>query len=196
MTLTFFLEILLMGIILSADSFSAAVAMGCRPFKKGDALKFALASGSAEALVTLVGYFTGANFLGRFNKVSNWIGFSLLVAVAIHLLLEGYEEYKNVDQVEQDCNKNKSDQLSFHSFTKVIVVSLATSLDALGVGVGLGIAHRPIIPFMFSIGIWAFISTILGLNLARHLSSKLGPIFTMISGFILILIAINIVCTT
>ena len=68
-------------------------------------------------------------------------------------------------------------------------MSFATSLDAFGVGIGLGIAEKPIIPYIFSIGIWAFISTIAGLYLAKKLSRKSGPIVTLVGSIILGLMA-------
>ena len=53
-------EVLIVGLILSADSFSAAVAMGLRPFSKKDAIKFAASSGIAEALFALIGAMAGS----------------------------------------------------------------------------------------------------------------------------------------
>ncbi len=67
----------------------------------------------------------------------------------------------------------------------MILVSFATSLDAFGVGLSLGIANKPIVPFVVSIALWAFVSTLVGLYLARQLSNKMGPIFTLIAAAIL-----------
>ena len=170
-------EIIIVGLILSADSFSAAVAMGLRPFNKKDAIKFAFCSGGAEALVTLVGAMAGLHLVSKIESFDNWIAFGLLMAVAINMAYEGiYDLTSKEDKVER---------LDFHSFTKVLIVSFATSLDALGVGIGFGIAHKPIIPYIISIGICAFISTIAGLYLARKLSKKFGPFVNLIGSVIL-----------
>ena len=64
-------------------------------------------------------------------------------------------------------------------------MSFATSLDAFGAGIGLGIAEKPIIPYIFSIVIWEFLSTIADLYLAKKLSNKSGPIFTLVGSIIL-----------
>ena len=174
-------EVIVAGLILSADSFSAAVAMGLRPFSKKDALKFALSSGGAEALVALFGAMAGAHVIGQFGIIGHWVAFSLLAFVAGHMAYEGIRDLISKEEREQ--------KLDFHSFTKVLIVSFATSLDAFGVGVGLGIAHKPILPFIISIGVWAFMSTMIGLHLAKKLSSKFGPLVNIFGSIVLGIIA-------
>jgi len=173
-----FVEVLILGLVLSADSFSAAVAMGARPFTRNDALKFAFSSGGAELLATLAGFWAGAHVISLIASVDHWIAFGLLALVAVHMAMEGIEGLRN-------RHEPKEEQVDFHSFGKVLLVSFATSLDAFGVGVSLGIANKPITPFLVSIGLWAFASTLVGLYLARQLSDKFGPIFTLIGAAVL-----------
>lgn len=178
-----YLEIIIVGLILSADSFSAAVAMGLRRFSKKDAFKFAFSSGGAEGLVTLVGSMAGLHLISKIESFDHIIAFILLMGVALHMAYEGF-----CDLISREV---KSEKLDFHSFTKVLIVSFATSLDAFGVGIGLGVAQKPITPYVISIGIWAFISTIAGLYLAKRLSKKSGPIVTLIGSIILGIMAIQ-----
>lgn len=173
-----FVEVFALGLVLSADSFSAAVAMGARPFKRSDAIKFALCSGGAELLATAAGYWAGHNVISLISSVDHWIAFGLLALVAIHMAMEGIEALRN-------RHKETEEMPDFHSFGKVLLVSFATSLDAFGVGVGLGVADKPVGPFLVSIGFWAFAATIVGLYLARKLSDKFGPIFTLIGAAVL-----------
>lgn len=181
--MNYFLEVFVIGLILSADSFSAAVAMGHRPFSKKDSLRFAFSSGGAEALVALIGALAGAQIIKRFEAIDHWIAFGLLAFVAAHMAYEGIR-----DLISKEM---KEEKLDFHSFTKVLIVSLATSLDAFGVGVGLGISDKPLTPFIVSIGFWAFISTIAGLHLAKRLSDKFGPIMSVVGAVVLGIIAIQ-----
>lgn len=176
-------EIFIVGLILSADSFSAAVAMGIRPFSEKDALKFAASSGAAEALFTLIGALAGSHIISKFAAIDHWIAFLLLGGVAAHMAYEGVTDLlsKNV----------KEENLNFHSFTKVLIVSFATSLDAFGVGIGLGIADKPIFPYIISIGAWAFVSTIVGLHLAKRLSKKFGPMINLLGAIVLGAMAIQ-----
>ena len=67
----------------------------------------------------------------------------------------------------------------------MLIVSFATSLDAFGVGIGLGISEKPIFVYIASIGIWAFVSTIVGLHLAKKLSQKFGPIINLLGAVVL-----------
>ena len=71
-------------------------------------------------------------------------------------------------------------------------MSFATSLDAFAVGMGLGISKKPIIPYVTSIGIWAFVTTIFGLHLAKKLSQKFGPIMNIIGSIILGIMAFQV----
>lgn len=177
----FGLEVIIVGLILSADSFSAAVAMGHRPFTEKDAFKFAISSGGAEAIVALIGALAGSQIISRFQAIDHWIAFILLMGIALHMAYEGISHLRNPESADE--------KLEFHSFTKILIVSLATSLDAFGVGIGLGISNKPIIPFIFSIGIWAFSTTLIGLHLARKLSSKFGPIMSLVGSLVLGILA-------
>ncbi len=173
----YLLEVVIMGFILSADSFSAAVAMGHRPFSEKDAFRFALASGGAEAICAFIGAIAGKEIISRFSAIDHWIAFGLLAAVALHMLYEGIG-----DLFRQEV---REEQLEFHGFTKILIVSFATSLDAFGVGIGLGISDKPIFAYIISIGIWAFVSTIVGLHLAKRLSQKFGPMINLLGAVVL-----------
>jgi len=174
-------EVFIVGLILSADSFSAAVAMGLRPFSKKDAFKFAFLSGGCEAVVTLIGAKAGEYLISHFQSIDHWIAFSLLMAVALHMAYEGFHDLIS--------KKIKEEKLEFHSLLKILIVSLATSLDAFGVGIGLGISNKPISSYIISIGVCAFLATIAGLYLAKNLSKKFSPIITLFGAIILGIIA-------
>ena len=176
-------EVLIVGLVLCADSFSAALAMGARPHKFSDTLKFAFSSGGAEALVSFLGAIAGAKLIARFDAIDHWISFILLLIVAIHMAYEGIMELRDKDH--DDVPKN------FHSFIRVLIVSFATSLDAFAVGVSLGVGEKPLAPYIASIGGWAFFSTILGMGIAKRTSNKLGPIFSLIGSLILLALAIK-----
>ncbi len=182
LNLHYLLEVIIIGFVLSADSFSAAVAMGTRPFSEKDALYFAFSSGIAEALVTLIGAIAGSKVVSLFASIDHWIAFGLLLIIAMHM---GYEGVRDLLSKEV-----KEEKLDFHSFTKVLIVSFATSLDAFGVGIGLGISNKPLFPFIISIGIWAFTATMVGLHLSKRLSRKFGPIMNLFGASVLCVIAV------
>jgi len=171
------LEVIIIGLVLSIDSFSAAIAMGNRPFSQNDALYFALSSGIAEGVVALFGALAGGQIISRFESIDHWVAFFLLLAVALHMAYESIRELMS--------KEIKEEALKFHSFKKILLVSLATSLDAFGVGVGLGFSTESLPPYIISIVFWAFSATLLGLYFAKKLSRKLGPIMGLVGSVIL-----------
>lgn len=180
--MTSFIEIFIVGLVLCADSFSAALAMGSRPHKTSDTIKFALTSGGAEALVSFLGAIAGAKIISEFDSIDHWVSFVLLTIVAIHMAYESFLELKGK-------HENDPKPKEFHSYLKILIVSFATSLDAFAVGVSLGVTGKPLTPFIISIGLWAFLSTVLGMNIAKYSSKKLGPIFSLIGSLVLLTLA-------
>ncbi len=176
-----FFEVITLGLILSADSFSAAIAMGSRPFSRKEAARFALLSGGAEGLVALIGAMAGLHLIARIKAFDHWIAFILLLAVAIHMIYEALHDLIS--------KKEKPAQTNFHSFTKIIIVSFATSLDAFGVGISLGIINQPILPYIISIALFAFIATLAGLYLAKSFFKNFGCYFSIAGAIILVIMA-------
>ena len=136
-----YLEIIIVGLVLCADSFSAALAMGARPHRFIDSLKFAFSSGGAEALVAYIGAIAGAKIISDFDSIDHWVAFVLLLAVALHMAYEGIQELRNRADDQVEVKK-------FHGILKILIVSFATSLDALAVGVSLGVSGKPLMPFI------------------------------------------------
>lgn len=175
--MSFPLEAVILGLVLSADSFSAAVAMGSRKFTRKDLFKFACASGGAEVIAALIGYVAGAKVIAMIAAYDHWVAFFLLLGIAVHMFIEGAFALKNGPELESIGTS--------HSLAKILLVSAATSMDAFGVGIGLGLAGKPIVPYGISIGFWAFTTTWLGVGIGNRASKKLGPVFTIVASVIL-----------
>jgi manganese efflux pump family protein len=174
----------LLAIVLSVDSFSAALALGFKPFSRGQAFAFALSSGLAEGVVSGVGFWCGRNILSYIADYDHWIAFLLLLAVGLHVLWEAIKKLQ-----KRDASEAAHKQDGFHSFQKVLLVSFVTSLDALGVGLGLGVAHRSAWLYSPVIGVAAFFATLLGLSMAKSLSRRLGLYAEVLGGLVLIALA-------
>lgn len=180
----FIFEALVLGLVLSADSFSAALALGLRPHQSRDTFKFALSSGGAEALVAFLGAMAGEQIVLRFDEFDHWVSFGLLSAVALHMAFEAFQG------LGQDSGGDgRGMPLRFHSFAKVLAVSFATSLDAFAVGVGLGASGKPLPGYLVSIGAWAFVSTLVGMSIARRAPKRWGAVFSFIGSFVLFALA-------
>ena len=171
-------EIILFAVVLSLDSFSAAFAMGFRPFSAQRAFSFAISSAFAEGVATVIGF-----FLGRFAKdlivnYDHWVAFILLVSVGAHMCWEAYHH-------DSDVNTEAEDPLT-HGLGKILLISTVTSIDSLGVGVTLGLAGKPIIDYSVPIAVAAFASTYLGLGLARRMPAVFGSRLEIVGGAVLI----------
>ncbi|MCO5112541.1 MAG: manganese efflux pump MntP family protein [Bdellovibrionaceae bacterium] len=176
-----FIEVVTFSLVLSTDSFSAALAMGTRPHKLSDTLKFAFASSGAEVLVLLLGALAGASIVTQFDFIDHWLSFALLAVVAVHMAFEAIKELR------QDNSASKPKK--FHNFFKILIVSFATSLDSFVVGVTLGVQEKSLTPFILCVGICVFVLTLVGMKISKTTSDSLGPIFSLIGSGILLLLA-------
>jgi len=184
-----YLSILVFGLVLSVDSFTASVGMGAKNLSKSDGLKFALSSGGMEALMTALGHAFGAFIVLKFSQYDHWIAFLLLMGVALHMFKEGWEEKNHHSHSGEELVAKKG------NLVKIILLSFATSIDALGVGVSLGAAQKIIWPYLISIGLFAFFATILGLKLGQYAKSKLGFYAHVVGAMVLCGLAIHSLLT-
>lgn len=176
------LEVFIVGLVLSSDSFSAALALGVKPHKLRDSFIFATLSGVTEGLVFLLGAIAGLKVINEFDLVGHLVSFALLIIVAIHMFYEGLAEYR-------EKSKPSEKPLEFHRLWKIVFVSFATSLDAFAVGVSFGVLDRPLVPFVVSISLLAFFATLLGMKLAKFASGKIGSVVSFSGALILFLLA-------
>jgi manganese efflux pump family protein len=178
-----YMHALLFALVLSIDSFAAAVAIGLRPHKSRQALVFGLASGVSEGILTAAGMIFGTYITTRLGAYDHWIAFLLLFSVGVQMIFESFKKMRATEAESSDIPEN------FHSLSRILLVSIATSLDALGVGLGLGVAGKPWLLYSCLIALFAFASTLLGLRFARRVSAATGPRIEMLGGFILIALA-------
>ncbi len=176
------LEALLFSLVLSIDSFSAAMALGFRPHIQREALRFAVLSGISEAVVTIIGFYCGFYILQRISAYDHWIAFAILFAVGLRMTWQAVAKLRM--PLESEIVPKK-----FHSPKKVFLISLVTSIDALGIGLSLGVKHKNIWIFSPLIGIFAFTATLLGLRMAQNLSERFGQRWECIGGIVLMILS-------
>ena len=175
------IEILLFSLVLSIDSFSAAVALGFRHFSRKRAFFFAFSSGLSEGLATTIGFFLGQLSRQFILQYDHWLAFSLLALVGGHMC---YQSYWGEDSEDEE-------EMKVHSLWKILLVSSVTSIDSLGVGVSLGLMAKPIVSYATSIGLCAFLSTYVGLFLAKSLSQRWGSRAELFGGVVLVLLGVK-----
>ena len=174
------LSIVLTGFGLAMDAFAVSVAKGITltRVKAKDALKVALFFGGFQALMPLIGWGAGRYFADYIKAFDHWIAFVLLSFIGVSKNKE--REFANMKRKEELSTKN------------LTVLAIATSIDALAVGVSFAFLGISIVQTIIIIGIITFVLCFLGVIIGE----KLGDIFKnyaeIVGGVILILIGINI----
>ena len=184
----FFFNSILMGVGLAMDAFSVSLANGLREtsMKKRKILLIAGTFAVFQALMPMIGWLcvhTLAEKFEIFQKFIPWIALALLLYIGIGMIKEGREEECSISG---DCGTLR--------FGALIMQGIATSIDALTVGVSFSVT-KPIIGIYFSvliIGVVTFILSTLGVKIGNVFGSRFKQPAEITGGVILILIGIKI----
>lgn len=174
-------EILLIGIGLAMDAFAVSICKGLsmKTMSWRKAIIVGLYFGAFQALMPVIGYFLGATFEGIVTKVDHWIAFGLLTIIGINMLKEafGKNEEKHDDSVD---------------FKTMILLAIATSIDALAVGITFAFLKVNIISATIMIGVVTFVICVIGVKIGNKFGNKYEKKAETTGGLILILIGIKI----
>ena len=192
------LEVFLIGLSLSMDAFAVSVTDGLcyRNLTKVKGATIPLAFGLFQAVMPLIGYFVafglGQAFEEIFDKIDHWIAFVLLAIIGGKMI---YDAIKQLRSIEEEIKEKKS------SVPEVLVQGVATSIDALFVGVsfaateGLKNSIPNVLVGVAIIGVTTFVISLAGLligvKIGNVLKNKSG-IATLIGGLVLIGIGLKI----
>ena len=185
------------------DAFAVSVAKGITltRVKAKDALKVALFFGGFQALMPLIGWGAGRYFADYIKAFDHWIAFILLSFIGGKMIFEALkedDEEKAEVAVSMEVSKNKErefanmkrkEELSAKNLT---VLAIATSIDALAVGVSFAFLNEPIFSIISTIAIVTFILCFLGVLLGKSIGSLFKNYAQIIGGIILILMGFNI----
>jgi manganese efflux pump family protein len=178
------LVIVLIGIGLAMDCFAVALARGSQPGinKTRLALVFAFVFGLSQTGMTVIGWAGGSLFMGIIAPYDHWVAFIILFVIGLKMIREGFREEPT----------EREESPTFKQITSILLLSVATSLDALAVGLGFAVLTIDIgIPSLI-IGFIAAIFTIAGVFLGTKLEKILGNKIEILGGLILVGIGIKI----
>lgn len=178
------LEILLIGVGLSMDAFAAAVCKGLnmRKVNKKYCLIIALFFGGFQALMPLVGWFLGNQFERYITSVDHWIAFVLLAFLGGKMIFEALKKEED-DEVKLDCRLDVKE---------LLLLSVATSIDALAVGITFAFLQVNIFEAITIIGCTTFVIAGAGVFIGNIFGSKYKQKAEIFGGVILILIGLKI----
>ena len=179
------LTILLIALALAVDAFAVAVATGVSLCTVGCRQTFRLSwhFGIFQAGMTILGWVAGLTVRSFIQTVAPWIAFALLAFVGGRMIVEAVRESTD-EQTPSDPTRGRT----------LILLSVATSIDALAVGVSFALLGTPVWLPALIIGIVASVLTVAGLYLGCFAgsASRLGSRAEVLGGVVLIGIGINI----
>ena len=172
----------LIGIGLSMDCFAVSLAIGTTTRVKllNAAVIIAVCFGLFQTGMTLLGWAAGTHLAELIADYDHWVAFLLLAAIGIRMVIGGF------------TNEEDERPVNVMQVVPLIVLSLATSIDALAVGISFGVLQTAVLIPALIIGIVCFGISFASVMLGERLESFLGNKMEIFGGVILILIGLRI----
>jgi len=169
-----------LGLAMDAFAVSITTGLALKKAKVNDALKMALSFGLFQAIMPAVGWRIGISLRDFISGVDHWIAFGLLLLVGCKMIYEA---------IAAKPDKREINSLNFYF---ILVLSIATSIDALAVGVSFALLGVSIILPIIVIGITTFLLSLLGFIAGSKFGRLLGKKVEIAGGIVLIGIGIKI----
>ena len=175
-------ELFLLAVGLSMDAFAVSVCKGLstQKLKWKHYLTIGLWFGGFQALMPTIGYFLGSTFEAYITSVDHWVAFVLLSLIGGNMLREGLSK-----ETSEESN-------SSFSFKTMLVFAVATSIDALAVGVTFAFLQVSILPAVCFIGATTFILSCIGIRIGHVFGLKYKSRAELFGGAVLILMGTKI----
>lgn len=175
-----FFELLTIAIGLSMDAFAVSISKGLslKRMSYKHAVIVGLYFGIFQALMPVIGYFLGTQFKESITTLDHWIAFFLLSVIGLNMIRESRDESEEVDD-------------SFN-LKSMVILSVATSIDALAVGVTFAFLQVHIFSAVTIIGITTFLFSFVGVKIGNVFGTKFKAKAELAGGIILIGMGIKI----
>ncbi|WAT02613.1 manganese efflux pump MntP [Rouxiella chamberiensis] len=170
--------ILILAFGMSMDAFAAAIGKGAalhRPPLR-EALRTGLIFGVIEAITPIIGWGIGLAASQFIMSWDHWVAFILLLVLGVRMIIEGVKKEK-----VEECDVPRR-----HGFWLLVTTAIATSLDAMAVGVGLAFLQVNILAMALTIGAATTIMATTGMLLGRFLGAAIGKWAEILGGVVLI----------
>lgn len=186
------LAYVLTGFALSMDAFAVSVSAGIcvADLKFRHAVRTALAFGFFQFLMPILGYFAAFRFAALIRSWDHWVAFILLSAIGGKML---YESTQIKD--EAACTEDELARKNILSLRILLAMAVATSLDALAVGISYSLLQERILPAAGIIGIITFAVCLVGCEFGKRLGSRFERGAEVLGGLVLIGIGLRILIT-
>ncbi len=174
------LELFAIAVGLSMDAFAVSVCKGLslRSYRPGRSLLAGLYFGGFQALMPLLGWLLGVRFQQVIVRVDHWIAFVLLVLIGANMLREARQEEESLDEAMGP--------------RAMLPLAVATSIDALAVGVTFAFLQVDIVPAVGFIGVTTFVLSAVGVWIGSAFGARWRERAQQAGGLILILMGAKI----
>ena len=177
------IELLLLSIGLAMDAFAVSVCKGIS-IKKINCKKSCIIGlwfGGFQALMPTIGYFLGSAFESLVTNIDHWIAFILLGIIGGNMIKEAFCKEKEDEESNDDI-----------SFKTMFVLAVATSIDALAIGITFAFLQVNIWISAIIIGIVTFAISIIGVKIGNEFGDRYERRAETVGGFILIFMGVKI----
>ncbi len=181
-----FFTLLLMGVGLAMDAFAVSICKGLsmRKVNKKQCLVIGLFFGGFQALMPFIGWVLGSQFEQYITSIDHWIAFILLGFIGGKMVVEAIREKDEAVEV------GKMDPPL--DLKEMFILAIATSIDALAVGITFAFLQVPIVEAISIIGITTFVISVIGVYVGNFFGNRYKKKAELAGGMILILIGLKI----
>ncbi len=176
------IELFITAVALSMDAFAVAVCKGLASKKTGIKQMAIVGAwfGGFQGLMPLIGYFLGSTFAKFVKPVDHWIAFVLLAGIGANMIKESF-------------SKEENDNTDCYGFKTMLLMAIATSIDALAVGIGFAmLPNLNITAAVLFIAVTTFVLSAIALKIGNFFGEKLKNRAEFLGGVILIIMGLKI----
>lgn len=177
------------GLAMDATAVSASRGMAVSVIRPKHVFLVAAFFGGFQALMPLIGWLVGARLGPLVEAWDHWIAFALLSGIGGKMLWEAWEAKEGEDDTESTAQDRDRDLFGLRV---MFVLAVATSIDALAVGITLPMLHAPFLLSLVTIGVTTAVLSALGLFAGRRFGAMLGQRLDIAGGLVLIGLGVKI----
>ncbi len=175
-----FVEIVLIAVGLAMDAFAVSITSGTiiKKMRLHHAVRIALFFGVSQGVMPVIGWFGGSLFASKIEAVDHWIAFGLLAAIGGKMIKDSFD----------------SEEKSFNPIDVYVLFTLAvaTSIDALAVGITFSMLGVTIVSASLTIGVVTFLTSLAGVFIGNRVGDRLGGRVEVFGGVVLVGIGVKI----
>ncbi len=186
-----YLSLILLGLSLSMDTLAVSVTVGiCKTdIQPWHALKVGVVFAAFQAMMPALGWLAGTQIIGWIRPFDHWAAFALLALIGGKMIWETlHEEVLSDAEAEAACPREDPT-----SIRRLVVLALATSIDALAAGISLALSEVPILNAVLIIGLITLLVAVFGTLVGKRLGVLLQRNACLLGGGVLILLGLKIV---